>query len=58
MLDTGENPDAPLPREMIDLEVSIAKYLNTEKCNLQINRWKLHENWKINILPVWKYEYK
>lgn len=21
MLDTGENPDAPLPREMIDLEV-------------------------------------
>ena len=24
MLDTGENPDAPLPREMIDLEVSTA----------------------------------
>lgn len=23
MLDTGENPDAPLPREMIDLEVDI-----------------------------------
>ena len=22
MLDTGENPDAPAPREMIDLEVS------------------------------------
>lgn len=22
MLDTGENPDAPQPREMIDLEVS------------------------------------
>jgi hypothetical protein len=22
MLDTGDNPDAPLPREMIDLEVS------------------------------------
>lgn len=23
MLDTGENPDAPQPREMIDLEVSL-----------------------------------
>jgi len=23
MLDTGENPEAPQPREMIDLEVSI-----------------------------------
>jgi hypothetical protein len=23
MLDTGDNPDAPQPREMIDLEVSI-----------------------------------
>lgn len=23
MLDTGDNPDAPAPREMIDLEVSI-----------------------------------
>lgn len=23
MLDTGDNPDAPAPREMIDLEVGI-----------------------------------
>lgn len=23
MLDTGDNPDAPAPREMIDLEVKI-----------------------------------
>lgn len=28
MLDTGENPEAPQPREMIDLEVSLLKYLN------------------------------
>lgn len=25
MLDTGENPEAPQPREMIDLEVSLLK---------------------------------
>ena len=27
MLDTGENPDAPAPREMIDLEVSLLIHL-------------------------------
>ena len=26
MLDTGDNPDAPAPREMIDLEVGRDKY--------------------------------
>ena len=26
MLDTGDNPDAPAPREMIDLEVNFEKY--------------------------------
>ena len=25
MLDTGDNPDAPAPREMIDLEVTTCK---------------------------------
>jgi len=32
MLDTGENPDAPAPREMIDLEVwfNCAYSLNSE----------------------------
>lgn len=27
MLDTGEDPDAPAPREMIDLEVSLIDVL-------------------------------
>lgn len=27
VLDTGENPEAPMPREMIDLEVSIVLQL-------------------------------
>ena len=26
MLDTGDNPDAPAPREMIDLEVNFVKW--------------------------------
>ncbi|KAJ4435289.1 putative V-type proton ATPase 116 kDa subunit a [Periplaneta americana] len=26
MLDTGENPEAPQPREMIDLEASVGRY--------------------------------
>ena len=26
MLDTGDNPDAPAPREMIDLEVGLVLY--------------------------------
>ena len=28
MLDTGDNPDAPVPREMIDLEVSLLKLIS------------------------------
>jgi len=33
MLDTGENPEAPQPREMIDLEVSILVcHLSVCKC--------------------------
>jgi hypothetical protein len=34
MLDTGDNPDAPAPREMIDLEVShcaVCSICHTEK---------------------------
>lgn len=31
MLDTGENPDAPLPREMIDLEATFEKLENEMK---------------------------
>jgi len=31
MLDTGENPDAPQPREMIDLEVRRIPFLNKVK---------------------------
>lgn len=27
VLDTGENPEAPMPREMIDLEVSMVHHL-------------------------------
>jgi len=32
MLDTGENPDAPAPREMIDLEVSLHSYCMHSCC--------------------------
>ena len=32
MLDTGDNPDAPAPREMIDLEVILITFNNTEAC--------------------------
>ena len=34
MLDTGENPDAPAPREMIDLEVSDLTSVNSVQCPL------------------------
>lgn len=27
VLDTGENPEAPMPREMIDLEVSVSGFV-------------------------------
>lgn len=30
MLDTGENPEAPQPREMIDLEVSFCFFRNID----------------------------
>ena len=32
MLDTGDNPDAPAPREMIDLEVILINFNKTEAC--------------------------
>lgn len=32
MLDTGENPDAPLPREMIDLEVNNFLFYFLKNC--------------------------
>lgn len=52
MLDLGENPDAPLPREMIDLEVTFKKIIC--RCFIQLNanhsglfRPRLR-NWKMN----------
>lgn len=36
VLDTGENPEAPMPREMIDLEVSISPVV-------QICKWPCTE---------------
>lgn len=38
MLDTGENPEAPQPREMIDLEVSRSNFhLKTLKLKIKLN---------------------
>lgn len=31
MLDTGDNPDAPVPREMIDLEVCVSVFYAVNK---------------------------
>uniref|UniRef100_A0A9J2P8T7 V-type proton ATPase subunit a n=1 Tax=Ascaris lumbricoides TaxID=6252 RepID=A0A9J2P8T7_ASCLU len=43
MLDTGENPDAPQPREMIDLEATFEK-LENELCEVNQNEEMLKKN--------------
>lgn len=50
MLDTGENPEAPQPREMIDLEVIFlwASMRIISKCIINV---RLHlKNWKMNFV--------
>lgn len=48
MLDTGENPEAPQPREMIDLEVKISLRVIFNSFKHPINI-RLHlKNWKMN----------
>lgn len=52
MLDTGESPEAPQPREMIDLEVDVI-YHNTIDCcfiNLFLIFRRLLKNWRMNCV--------
>ena len=44
MLDTGDNPDAPAPREMVDLEATFDK-LETEMKEVNANAEALKRNY-------------
>ena len=58
MLDTGDNPDAPAPREMIDLEVCILKHTyNTFYAfsSMSIFLFKKNRYFKIVCIPKVRY---